>query len=676
MVFETSMAMASVVAASAFAFSKPSRLKARLGSAARGRTESERLRWLADVEDLVAKARADEDHLEHLEKLLEETNWRIETRSRQLTEVEDELDAGQRVWQYLAFGALAESPFSSLCEVLHNAERSLRDLPCAVSAPLVDLLGPAFEVLPDVESYVVDLEATVADAFSGPLAGTESRNSISSVASRRMSRGMCRESVVGAELFAGGPQATGSAGMVPIVEHGADARPSNRDQGIQVPDSSDTVEDIAHKPSPQPGVRVKTPEASEAAVPDEHPEKDVPVSCQELPSPRQGAVLRNAASVPSVPLSSLRAQERDTDRRQEGGVEEGTLRKRSQDQHSSPSRRSRLGSLDLKFDSSSTRTPRLPAESPVLEPTARGSWVVIAPGKWRMGSPRDIVTPRGDARGTAQDAAKSQVEKVVEARKDTDVKNGSAVPQISDRPSSDRRVPVLRLLKSTSNFSVEEGSQLQPLPGVCAGDQSPPATDSLSDPPVVGTENLTAKVNVLQDPAENTKCTVFSMDDGEEPSLLSLQNFLDESSADEDDEDEFGELLVSSSRDLQYEYADSLSIERDALEEQLLLQSETFERERETWEQKVSKMENEYLALRQDLAEQAERFEREASERLDERAELMHHVLTLASDLCVQENCQTSTSEAEFSPLKKSIHYRMCSPPSSPVPMVKRAWKT
>lgn len=666
MVFETSMAMASVVAASAFAFSKPSSLKARLGSAARGRTESERLRWLADVEDLVAKARADEDHLEHLEKLLEETNWRIEMRSRQLTEVEDELDAAQRVWQYLAFGALAESPFSSMCEVLHNAERSLRDLPCAISAPLVNLLGPAFEVLPDVESYVVDLEATVAEAFSGPLAGTESRNSISSVASRRMSRGMC------------------SAGMVPIVEHGADARPSirpsYRDQGIQVPDSSDTVEDIAHKPSPQPGVRVKTNEAREAAVPDEHPEKDVPVGCQELPSSRQGAVLQNAASVPSVPLSSLRAQERDTDRRQEGGVEEGTLRKRSQDHNSSPSRRSRLGSLDLKFDSGSTRTPRLPAESPVLEPTARGSWVVIAPGKWRMGSPRDIVTPRGDARGTSQDAAKSQVATVVEARKDTDVKKGSAVSQISDKPSSERRVPLSGLLKSTSNFSVEEGGQLQPLPDVSAGDQSPPATDSLSDPSVAGIENLTAKVNVSQDPAENTKCKVFSMDDGEEPSLLSLKNFLDESSADEDDEDEFGDLLVSrqvsSSRDLQYEYADSLSMERDALEEQLLLQSESFERERETWEQKVSKMENEYLALRKDLAEQAERFEREASERLDERAELMHHVLTLASDLCVQENCQNSASEAEFSPLKKSIHYRMCSPPTSPVPMVKRACKT
>ena len=44
-------------------------------------------------------------------------------------------------------------------------------------------------------------------------------------------------------------------------------------------------------------------------------------------------------------------------------------------------------------------------------------------------------------------------------------------------------------------------------------------------------------------------------------------------------------------------------MERDALEEQLLLQSESFERERETWEQKVSKMENEYLALRQDLAD-------------------------------------------------------------------------
>ena len=60
------------------------------------------------------------------------------------------------------------------------------------------------------------------------------------------------------------------------------------------------------------------------------------------------------------------------------------------------------------------------------------------------------------------------------------------MPQISDKPSSECRVPLLGLLKSTSNFSVEEGGQLQPLPGVSAGDQSPPATDSLSDPPVVG----------------------------------------------------------------------------------------------------------------------------------------------------------------------------------------------
>ena len=48
--------------------------------------------------------------------------------------------------------------------------------------------------------------------------------------------------------------------------------------------------------SPQPGVRVKTNEAREAAVPDEHPEKDVPVGCQELPSSRLVLLFRGCAA--------------------------------------------------------------------------------------------------------------------------------------------------------------------------------------------------------------------------------------------------------------------------------------------------------------------------------------------------------------------------------------------
>jgi len=119
-------------------------------TSSRSAEQVSRLRWLAEVEAMVSKARAGEARVDALQLALEQASLQLESRSRQIACLEDEVDGAERLLEFFTATRSTGNPVSTL-----------RDAVCVAR-----VCDPDTSVKPNVELFDLELKAALDKSLS------------------------------------------------------------------------------------------------------------------------------------------------------------------------------------------------------------------------------------------------------------------------------------------------------------------------------------------------------------------------------------------------------------------------------------------------------------------------------------------------------------------------------